>query len=183
MENLFGIPETVGGAIFNNAGAFGTEISDVLESTLVLDGNEMKSVSAKDLGFGYRKSNLKNNKQIVLSATFMLHSGSKDDIMTTMRECAQKRLQTQPQVKSAGSVFKRNELAPAGLLIDKCGLKGKTCGGAQISTKHVNFIINWGNSTSKDYKNLVELAKNEVYKKFGATLEREVEYWGENNEG
>ncbi|MBQ8468304.1 MAG: UDP-N-acetylmuramate dehydrogenase [Clostridia bacterium] len=182
IEKLCGIPGTVGGAIFNNAGAFGTEIANVLESVLVIDGLEMKSLPVADLGLNYRTSNFKTNKQIILSATFMLHSSNKNDIISTMRECAKKRSQTQPQAASAGSVFKRTALGAAGMLLDKCGLKGKTCGGAEISKKHANFVINNGGATCQDYKTLVKLATDTVWQNFGIELEREVEYLGENNE-
>ena len=183
IEKLVGIPGSVGGAVVNNAGAFGQEISQTLESILVLSGGKMRSISAREAEFGYRKSVFQKNKQIILSATFMLHKANKDDILSSMMESACKRKNSQPSAPSAGSVFKAYNGISAGKLIDECGLKGVTCGGAQISTKHANFIVNNGGATSKDYKTLVELAHKSVLDKFGINLLREVEYIGETHEG
>ena len=182
IEKLFGIPGSVGGAIFNNAGAFGQEISQTIESILVLDDGKMHSISNAEAEFEYRNSIFQKSKQIILSATFMLHKANKDDILLGMMGSVAKRKKTQPSQPSAGSVFKKHNGLSAGKLIDDCGLKGTTCGGAEISAVHANFVVNKHACTSKDYKTLVELAKNKVFEKFGISLQREIEYIGETNE-
>lgn len=182
IEKLFGIPGTIGGAVFNNAGAFGQDISQTLESVLVLNRGKMHSISAKEAKMEYRSSIFQKSKQIILSATFMLHKSNKDDILCSMMGAIAKRKSSQPSDPSAGSVFKRYNNISAGKLIDDAGLKGKTIGGAQISTKHANFVVNKHCATSKDYKMLVNLAQKTVFEKFGVVLTREVEYIGETDE-
>lgn len=182
LEGLFGIPGTVGGAIFGNAGAFGYQICDTLESVLVWDGGKIHSVDAKLLEFSYRSSSFKKNNQIILSATFMLHSQNKNAIMATMDSLMKKRQTSQPNLPSLGSVFKKAGSNPAGLLIENAGLKGRTFGKMQISNKHANFIVNLGGGTSKQFKHLANLVQKSVQEKFGVTLEREVEFLGDSNE-
>ena len=182
VEGLFGIPGTVGGAIFGNAGAFGYQIKDCLESVLVYADGKIFSRDAKTLQFDYRFSEFKKNNQIILSATFMLHNKDKHDIMATMDSLTKKRQTSQPNMPSVGSVFKKSQETPAGLLIENAGLKGMICQNMQISTKHANFIVNLGDGTCDGYKQLVKLTQEKVFEKYSIKLEREVEYIGEKNE-
>ena len=179
LEWASGIPGTVGGAVYMNAGAYLKSVSDSLIEIKALD-NELNVVTIKKekLGFGYRKSNLMENKFIVLSASFMLEDGEKDEILKVIKDRKERRMSSQPlEYPSAGSVFRNPEGDYAGRLVEECGLKGKTIGGAQISEKHANFVINKGNATSNDIKELIELAKSEVYKKFNIELKVEQEFF------
>ena len=179
LEWASGIPGTVGGAVYMNAGAYLKSVSDSLIEIKALD-NELNVVTIKKekLGFGYRKSNLMENKFIVLSASFMLEDGEKDEILKVIKDRKERRMTSQPlEYPSAGSVFRNPEGDYAGRLVEECGLKGKTIGGAQISEKHANFVINKGNATSNDIKELIELAKSEVYKKFNIELKVEQEFF------
>ena len=179
LEWASGIPGTVGGAVYMNAGAYLKSVSDSLIEIKALD-NELNVVTIKKekLGFGYRKSNLMDNKFIVLSASFMLEDGEKDEILKVIKDRKERRMSSQPlEYPSAGSVFRNPEGDYAGRLVEECGLKGKTIGGAQISEKHANFVINKDNATSNDIKELIELAKSEVYKKFNIELKVEQEFF------
>ena len=182
MEGLFGIPATVGGAIYNNAGAFGTEISNILESVLICKNGKIKSVDAKDIKFDYRFSQFQQDKSIILSATFLLSDGNKQDIWQKMQENMQKRKNSQPGLPSAGSVFKKYNNISAGYYIDRAGLKGLSCGDAKISNIHANFIVNNVEATFKDFDYLASIIEQKVYEKFGILLQKEVEYLGENDE-
>ena len=179
LEWLSGIPGTVGGAVYMNAGAYLKSISDSLIEIKVLDNElNVKTLKNEELGFGYRKSNLMDNKFIVLSASFMLEEGEKDEILKVIKDRKERRITSQPlEYPSAGSVFRNPEGDYAGRLVEECGLKGKTIGGAQISEKHANFVINKDNATSNDIKQLIELAKSEVYKKFNIELKVEQEFF------
>jgi len=179
LEWASGIPGTIGGAVYMNAGAYLKSVSDSLIEIKALD-NELNIVTIKneELGFGYRKSNLMDNKFIVLSASFMLEEGEKDEILKVIKDRKERRITSQPlEYPSAGSVFRNPEGDYAGRLVEECGLKGKTIGGAQISEKHANFVINKGNATSSDIKSLIELAKSEVYEKFNIELKVEQEFF------
>lgn len=179
LEWASGIPGTVGGAVYMNAGAYLKSVSDSLIEIKVLD-NELNIVTIKneELGFGYRKSNLMDNKFIVLSANFMLEEGEKDEILKVIKDRKERRMSSQPlEYPSAGSIFRNPEGDYAGRLVEECGLKGKQIGGAQISEKHANFVINKDNATSSDIKQLIELAKSEVYKKFNIELKVEQEFF------
>ena len=182
IENLAGIPATVGGAIYNNAGAFGACIADCLESMLVYSNGKISTISANMAEFGYRNSVLQQNKDIiVLSATFKLNETNKADVLKQTEETIKKRKKLHPLEPSAGSVFKKHDNVSAGYYIDHAGLKGIVCGGAKISEKHANFIVNINNATSADVKKLINLAECAVKQKFKITLQREVEFLGENN--
>lgn len=176
LEFAFGIPGTVGGAVFMNAGAYGGEMKDVLTSvTHLTPEGEIVTVSADTLDLGYRHSIYKNNGCIILSADFKLEAGEKDEIKALMDDIMNRRVTKQPlEYPSAGSVFKRPEGAFAGALIEQCGLKGLTVGGAQVSTKHSGFIINIGGATCSDVCNLVEKIQQIVKDETGFTLEREI---------
>jgi UDP-N-acetylmuramate dehydrogenase len=180
-ENLTGIPGSVGGALRMNAGAFGTEIKDILTgaNTLSYGGLKEEMLSADDLKLSYRASDGLNGR-VVLAAEFAFKVGDMEEITRRQAEIKKMRAEKHPlEFPSCGSVFKRTSLAPAGKLIEECGLKGRREGGAEISQKHANFIINNGNAKAEDVLKLIELAKSEVLKRFGVTLEEEVRFLGE----
>jgi len=180
LESLAGVPGTVGGAIKMNAGAFGTEISNFLVEVEVIDETGLiKSLSAAEIDFSYRRSSITNG-QIITRARFELAYGDPDQIKDHCDLANDKRIASQPiDKRSAGSVFKnpRSDLA-AGYLIDQCGLKGSKSGGAEISTKHANFIVNTGNATASDIIALINLAYHKVKKQFGIELELEIKTLG-----
>ena len=177
FEAIAGIPGTIGGAVIMNAGAFGVEIKDILESVRVMyPSGRIKTIKAKDLGLSYRNSKIKNSGLIIVSAVFKLKVLAPSVIRSMALEYAKLRAESQPVGLSLGSVFKKHGNTSAGELIEKVGLKGAVVGGCKISEKHANFIINTGNGTSRDYKKLVELARKKVKKQFNIDLVREVEY-------
>ena len=171
-----GIPGTVGGAVFMNAGAYGGCISDVLVESRAWDTERSEIVTLTEHGFGYRTSVYMEKKELIcLGARFSLQKGDREAILARMRELAVQRREKQPlEYPSAGSYFKRPEGHFAGKLIEDCGLKGYAIGGAQISEKHAGFVINRGDATAADVLSLEEYVKNEVFCRFGVTLEREV---------
>lgn len=175
MENLFGIPGTVGGALYMNAGAYGTEMSDVTESAEYIDENgELKKISKEDMKLSYRHSIFSEIKSVITLVTFNLSKGNPDEIKTAMNECISKRKEKQPlEYPSAGSTFKRPKGSYASLLIDQCGLKGLSFGGAEVSCKHCGFVINKGSATCKDVLTLCEQVKQTVKEKTGYELELE----------
>lgn len=176
LEGWNGLPGTVGGAVFGNAGCFGVETKDVLKSAEIYDG-EVKTVGPDFFEYEYRNSKMKRDGGIVLSATFKLKKGDPVEIDAKMKEVATSRVKKQPAGSSTGSFFKNpSPEQPAGMLIDQCGLKGKMLGRAQVSDYHANFIINKGGAKSADILNLASLIEEEVKKKFGISLEREVVY-------
>lgn len=183
LENLAGIPATVGGAIANNAGAFGTTISSCIESLLVYHKGKLMCKPACFGEFGYRKSIFQKGEYVVVGATFKLSSCPFEPLMQKIQDNFLWRKNHQPSLPSAGSVFK---IAPngisAGQIIDELGLKGETIGGAQISQVHANFIVNLGGATSKEIKLLIEKIQNKAEQKYLLLLEREIEYLGEHNE-
>lgn len=172
LENLSGIPGSVGGAIYMNAGAFDIEIKDFLTSVKIMDfSGNIKIYKKNDLNFAYRSSGLKD--EIVVEAVFTLRKGI--NLENKRVEILKKRDEKQPlEYASCGSVFKRPKEGFAGVLIENCGLKGYSIGGAEVSKKHANFIINKGNATSSDIYNLINYVKETVYKKYGIILEEEV---------
>ncbi len=181
LEELSGIPGTIGGAIRMNAGAHGKEIKDILQSVTVCDyeGN-IKELENKDLKFTYRSSILKNEKYIVLEANFILAKGKKEEIKQKMEEYKKYRIEKQPlEYPSAGSTFKRGENYITAKLIDEAGLKGYSIGGAQVSEKHAGFIINKGNATATDIIQLIEHIEKTIYDKYREKINLEVEVLGE----
>ena len=177
FEALSGIPGTVGGAVFMNAGAYGSEIKDVLKCAHVVsyDGKEELDVPAGELELGYRHSKLEETKGIVIDVTFVLALGDLAQISSLTKDFMERRNSKQPLAfPSAGSTFKRPEGYFAGKLIEDSGLKGLTVGGAQVSGKHAGFVINKGGATATDIVELITLVKNVVYEKFGVVLEPEV---------
>ncbi len=175
MENLYGIPGSVGGGLFMNAGAYGTEMKDVVVSAEYIDENGvLKVISVDEMMLSYRRSIFSERNCIVTSVTFALTEGDPNSIKESMNECMRKRTSKQPlEYPSAGSTFKRPEGSYASLLIEKCGLKGQSVGGAQISEKHSGFVINTGNATFADVMELCEKVKNTVMEKTGYSLELE----------
>lgn len=175
MENLFGIPGTVGGALYMNAGAYGSEMKDVVVSASYIDENcEIKEIGREDMELSYRRSIFSGTDLVITSVTIQLSSGKPDEIKAAMSECMAKRSAKQPlEYPSAGSTFKRPEGSYASLLIDQCGLKGMTCGGAMVSEKHSGFIINKGYATCADVLELCDRVKKIVNEKTGYILELE----------
>lgn len=176
LEFAHGIPGTVGGAVFMNAGAYGGEIAQVLyESKYFLNGEVFKA-SAPEHDFGYRRSCYKDDpEKVILSASFRLTKGNSEQIFQKMRGFDNSRREKQPlEYPSAGSAYKRPEGYFAGKLIEDCGLKGYSVGGAQVSEKHAGFIINKGGATCADMLALMEHIEKTVYDKFGVKLEREI---------
>lgn len=178
FEFAAGIPGTIGGAIRMNAGAYGGEIKDILEEVTYLDYStlEEKTITNKECDFEYRHSVFCNNKNIILSATFNFNKDEKINIQEKMNLYAKLRKDNQPlEYPSAGSTFKRGEDFITAKLIDECGLKGYTIGGAQVSEKHAGFIINKDKATSKDIIELIDYVKKVVKEKKGKKIELEIE--------
>ena len=175
MENLFGIPGTVGGALYMNAGAYGSEMKDVVVCAEYIDEDcNIKTISRDDMELSYRSSFFSGSDRVITSVTMELESGDPDEIKAAMSECMAKRSSKQPlDYPSAGSIFKRPEGSYASLLIDQCGLKGLTCGGAMVSEKHSGFVINTGDATCSDVLGLCEDIKKIVFDKTGYRLELE----------
>lgn len=181
LEELSGIPGTIGGAVRMNAGAHGKEMKDIVKCVRCIDyqGNE-KEFSNKEMKFEYRKSRLKEENYIVTEVELILEKGKKEEIKEKMEEYARYRKEKQPiEYPSAGSTFKRGNDFITAKLIDEAGLKSYSIGGAEVSTKHSGFIINKGNATTQDILELVKYVKDEVYKKFNKKIELEIEVMGE----
>lgn len=176
LEFAYGIPGTVGGAIFMNAGAYGGEMKDVVTKALHLDFDGNEGGFLKDeLRLSYRSSVYESGEYVITGAYFKLKSAPKEEIKAKMDDLASKRVEKQPlEYPSAGSTFKRPEGYFAGALIEECGLKGKSVGGAEVSEKHAGFIINKKNASSNDIKALIKLVKETVFKETGVLLEAEV---------
>jgi UDP-N-acetylmuramate dehydrogenase len=174
-EPLFGIPGTVGGAVFMNAGAYGTEIGDIIENvTAVTRAGRVRRYTAADCEFSYRDSIFRRNGDVIVSAKLRLRDGYIDRINADMADYISRRREKQPlEYPSAGSAFKRPEGAYASALIDGCGLKGLSVGGAAISEKHAGFIINKGGATFSDVTDLMKKTAEEVYKQTGFKIEPE----------
>jgi UDP-N-acetylmuramate dehydrogenase len=184
LEFACGIPGTVGGALFMNAGAYGGEIKDVLFETVVVDRNgELLTLSADELDLDYRTSNIPEKGYIVLEARFDLKPGNYQEIKAVMDDLTYRRESKQPlEYPSCGSVFKRPPGYFAGKLIQDSNLQGRGVGGAEVSTKHAGFIVNKNNATATEYISVIELVQRTVKEKFGVSLEREVKIIGEDNE-
>lgn len=189
IHKLAGIPGTLGGAIYMNAGAYGQEIGTCCSLVITLDENgNIHEIPANGCAFGYRQSIFQKNKAIILSTTFQLPAASAEgktvaDLEAELAECMAKRKAGQPlNMPNAGSTFKRldkgaadtpAQIAP-GYYIEQAGLKGYRIGGAEVSTLHANFIVNAGGATASDIKTLSEYVQKEVTKKFGIELKREI---------
>ena len=176
LEFAFGIPGTLGGAVFMNAGAYGGEIKDVLtEITHISPELSFETLSKDEANLSYRHSVYKENGCIITSAKLKLKKAPKEDIKSAMDDFLSRRKDKQPlEYPSAGSTFKRPEGYFAGALIEQCNLKGKSVGGAQVSEKHAGFVINKGNATTTDILSLIELVQKTVKSQTGVHLEPEV---------
>ena len=183
LENLNGVPGTLGGALTMNAGAWGGEISENLIHVEVINSkSEIQKIQKKDLNFSYRQSSF-NKDDILLSAKFNLKKADKDIIKENFIEAQSGRKKSQPLNKrSAGSLFKNPKNNSAGKLLDEAGLKGFSIGDAKISEKHANFFINDGDATSKDMLMLIKKAHKEVKDKFNVNLSLEVKLMGFNED-
>jgi len=181
FEFSAGIPGTVGGGIFMNAGANCGEIKDVTERVWIWDGNKEVPIDRADINFEYRKSNLPENC-VITKALFQLKISSKEKVERKVKDYLDKRSKTQPiKYTNTGSIFKNPPQEPAGKLLEELGLKGFKIGGAKISEIHANFIINSGNASTNDILELIEFAKKQALAKRGINLETEVSIIGENN--
>ena len=177
-----GIPGTLGGAVYMNAGAYGGQMSDIVVSTECydLDSGEFFTLENADHNFGYRHSIFMEKNYIILSSKLKLNFGNPDEIRVKMSELLKCRRDKQPlEYPSAGSVFKRPEGYFAGKLIEDAGLKGTQIGGAMVSPKHAGFIVNVGDATASDIISLIELIKEKVYSQFSVKLECEIRFVGE----
>ena len=167
LEFAIGIPGTIGGAIYMNAGAYGNNMSNIVKSVIVLNEKfQIKEIPLEKLKFDYRYSIFQANKNLIcVAANIKLEHGNHDEIASKIKENLLKRKNSQPlEYPSAGSVFRNPEGNYAGKIIEELGLKGKNIGGAEISTKHANFIINKNNASSSDILNLIKLVQKEVNK-------------------
>ncbi len=180
MEFAHGIPGSVGGGITMNAGAYDGELKDIVKSvTAITKDFEIREFSNEEMKFRYRNSLVQDENLVVLSATFKLKYGNKEEINDKMCDLMARRKAKQPlEYPSAGSTFKRPEGYFAGKLIQDAGLKGLTHGGAQISKKHSGFVINIGGATAKDIVELIETVQKIIHDKFGVEIEREVKIIG-----
>ena len=179
MEFAHGIPGTVGGGVYMNAGAYGGEICQICESVEVMDMQGNVTVrSNEQMEFSYRHSILEEEAGIVISAVFRLTSGEPEEIKAKMKELQGKRSSSQPlDLPSAGSAFKRPVGGYAAALIDQAGLKGFAVGGAAISTKHAGFAVNLGGATSADVQELLRQVSDRVFENSGIRIEPEVRIW------
>lgn len=172
IENLCGIPGTLGGAIVQNAGCYGTNISDKLISVSYLENGKVFEIKNSECNFSYRDSIFKSNKnKIILSAKFKFNFKNKEEMLSIIKENNQKRKNSQPlEYPNAGSVFRNPVNLSSGKLIDEAGLKGYNINDAYVSIKHANFIINRGNATSKDIIDLINYIKKVILEKYNIEL-------------
>jgi len=179
MEFAHGIPGSVGGGVYMNAGAYGGEICDICESVDVMDlHGTVRTLTNEQMQFSYRHSLLEEEGGIVVAAVFALQQKAQEEIKARMKELQGKRTASQPlDLPSAGSAFKRPVGGYAAALIDRAGLKGFTVGGAAISNKHAGFAVNVGNATAEDVKQLLRQVSDLVYEDSGIRLEPEVRIW------
>ena len=180
LEFAAGIPGTVGGGIYMNAGAFGGEISDVFISARIFQNGEIVTLDHSEMGFSYRHCVIRENKGIILDAVFGLVAGNKLQITHLMQEISRQRKEKQPlDLPSAGSFFKRPQGSFAGKLIEEAGLSGLSIGDAEVSPKHAGFIVNRGRAKASDIIDLMEIVRSTVFERSGVKLEPEVRIIGE----
>lgn len=179
LEFAHGIPGSVGGGVYMNAGAYGGEMSQVVEWVEVMDLNgNIRCLSREEMDFSYRHSILEDTGDIVISADFRLENRSGEEVKAKMKELIAKRSASQPlDLPSAGSAFKRPVGGYAAALIDQAGLKGFRVGNAAISEKHAGFAVNLGNATAEDVKGLLKAVSDKVYENSGIRLEPEIRIW------
>lgn len=177
LEFAYGIPGTVGGGIYMNAGAYGGQVSDVVVSSRWYDPEtgETGTLDAPGHDFAYRHSSYMENGRVIISAEIRLAAGDADTIGAAMKDYMSRRCEKQPlDLPSAGSVFKRGNGFITAKLIEECGLKGRRVGGAEVSLKHAGFIVNRGGATARDVLTLADIVRDEVFEKTGKTIEREI---------
>ena len=181
MEFAVGIPGTIGGAVYMNAGAYDGEMAKVVTCVRVMDmQGKISELQASELDFAYRHTALQNSGWIVISVTVALQPGEAESIAAKMADFSQRRISKQPlELPSAGSMFKRPPGYFAGTLIEQTGLKGYTVGGAQVSQKHAGFVVNVGGATAKDVVQLISDVQSKVFAAHGVRLEPEVLVLGE----
>jgi len=186
LEWAVDIPGSIGGAVVGNAGAYGGRMSDVVQSISVLTRqNEVVTLTAQEIGFGYRTSRLKvegigsEDRTVVLGVEMLLPWGVREELEQQAAQYTKRRWDRQPPEPSAGSIFKRTADYPAGYLIEQAGLKGLQLGQAQISPRHANVIVNLGGARAQDVKTLMDIARTMVRERFGQILEPEIEMVGE----
>ena len=181
LEFASGIPGTIGGGIRMNAGAYGSELKDVVLSTTYMKKNgDICTITNAELNFTYRNSIFSKEDAIILETTLKLENGNEEKMRNMMKEYSEKRREKQPlEFPNAGSTFKRGKDFITAELIDKSGLKGYRIGDAEISSKHAGFVVNKGNATAKDVISLVEYVKQTIKEKFGKEIELEIEVIGE----
>lgn len=171
---LIGVPGSLGGAIISNAGCFGEEVFDFVKEITILDNQEIKVLQKEDIDYGYRYTEFKNKDIIVLKVVLNIYKGNVEKARVNVYELMTKRKNMQPlEYKNAGSVFKNPKDVSAGKLIEDAGLKGKIVGGAKVSEKHANFIVNFNNATSHDIISLIDIVKQEVKNQYDIDLELE----------
>lgn len=182
LEFASGIPGTFGGALYMNAGAYGSQIGDKVISTTYIDENlKIKTIMQEENEFSYRKSIFQKNNGIIIGGKIKLEKGNAKEIKQTMEEYSNSRREKQPlNMPNAGSTFKRGDGFITAKLIDECGLKGYKIGDAQISTLHAGFIVNTGKATANDVLNLIKYTQEKVKDKFGVNIEPEIRILGEN---
>ena len=181
LEFAQGIPGSVGGGVYMNAGAYGGELGQTVEFVRVLEGDTARDISGSEMQFSYRHTRAMENQWIILGAQFRLSPGDPQEIEAAMRDFAARRKEKQPlEYPSAGSFFKRPAGHFAGALIEGAGLKGLTVGGAQVSEKHAGFLINRGGATASDFLALMRQVQSRVMDKYGVMLEPEVRIVGED---
>lgn len=180
LEFAHGIPGSVGGGIAMNAGAYGGEMKDVVESAEFIDSDgEIRSLDAGELDMSYRHSVFSDTDKLITSAVFRLERGDRESIRARMQELIEKRCASQPlDMPSAGSTFKRPSVGYAAALIDGCGLKGFSAGGAMVSEKHAGFVVNAGGATYDDVLSVMREVRRRVYESAGVVLEPEVKLLG-----
>lgn len=179
LEALAGIPATVGGAVVMNAGAFGKNISDYVTSVETVINGKIKKYYKHECKFGYRKSRFIGTKEVVTSVSFKFDNGERELIEASVRSFSDIRRKNQPTGRTCGSVFRNPNGFFAGKLIEDAGLKGVSVGGASVSEKHANFIVNDKTATATDVFGLIKKIKETVFDKFGVLLKEEVEYIGD----
>lgn len=183
FQQSVGIPATIGGAVYMNASAYDFEMSKLVKYVVAFLDGKIQYFSKDDCQFGYRKSVFKTNHAIILRVGLNLEPQDREQLMTEYRNILMKRNNSQPiQYRSAGSVFKRQDGVVVSKILDECGLKGLKVGGAEVSDKHANFIINKENATAQDIYDLIQVCKKNVRDKAGLNLEEEIIFLGEFDE-
>lgn len=182
LEFACGIPASLGGAVYMNAGAYGMQIGDkIIETTYIDEDLNLKTIKNEEHQFSYRESIFQKKNWIIINSRIKLEKGNKEEIKNKMDEFALSRKTKQPlNMPSAGSTFKRGNSFVTAQLIDKCGLKGYNIGDAEVSSLHAGFIVNKGNATAEDILELIKHIKQQVKEKFNVDIEEEIQILGEN---